>query len=328
MKKQNKRNSIIIVLLFLLLILNFFINKQLAGVQEQLEGGSTNYTAHYVLVVENFNDPFWQNVYEAAKAEGKKEGIYVELLGEALDSVYTVNERLKMAIYAKVDGILVEPVDEESELLMEEAMKKGIPVVTLLSDSTKGMRNSFIGVNSSKLGKIYGEQIKNLNGDITKVMLLVNQLAENTSQNMISLGIKESLEETGAVVEVKRLDRQNAFSSEEVIRSIVLRKTGRPDVLVCLSAEDTLCAYQALVDYNQVGTIRIIGYYDSKEILEAIQKGVISATIAINDVEMGEQAIRALVAVQKTGQVNAYFTVSTEMISGENVEDYLEKRGQ
>ena len=45
-----------------------------------------------------------------------------------------------------------------------------------------------------------------------------------------------------------------------------------PDVLVCMYEVVTECVYQALIDYNQVGNVKVIGFYYSDVILDAIDK--------------------------------------------------------
>ena len=44
-----------------------------AGIYEE----NTKYRYHYAFIVENPKDVYWENVYEAAKEQGKKQNIYV-----------------------------------------------------------------------------------------------------------------------------------------------------------------------------------------------------------------------------------------------------------
>ena len=62
-----------------------------------------------------------------------------------------------------VDGILVES-DESDEMseLIDEAVDRGIPVVTLYGDNTHSARCSFVGVGSYNLGREYGRQVLKL----------------------------------------------------------------------------------------------------------------------------------------------------------------------
>ncbi len=322
--------SISLIIVLSIVVFEFiFIKIQVTGITEGDSVKGQFYDKHYVLIVDEVEDPFWQSVYAAAKEEGARENIYVECMGQGLAEDYTVNECLEVAIASKVDGILVAPEDEASEVLLKEAMKQGISVVTLLNDSTNGFRNSFVGINSSNLGGVYGQEINRLLEEYSlgekevRIMILMDTNMTSTNQNMIYLGITEALEKKKVKIETKVIDSAYRFGAEENIRNIVLRNNEKPDIVVCLSAVDTLCAYQALVDYNKVGEINLIGYYECKEILEGINKQIIYSTVSVDSLEMGRKGIQALEAYEKNGSVNGYFTVDTRVIDRDNVLNYL-----
>ena len=71
-----------------------------------------------------------------------------------LVSERTTGEKLRMAIDAGVDGIILNgDGSPEVEALVKEARQKGIPVVTALNDGAEDIRQCFVGVNSYNLGK-------------------------------------------------------------------------------------------------------------------------------------------------------------------------------
>lgn len=78
-------------------------------------------------------------------------------------------------------------------------------------------------------------------------MVLVDENRADTSQNLVLLGIRETLEnvkeEIPVIVETRPVDNSRSFSSEESIRDIFLNSEKLPDILVCLSAVHTRCAY-------------------------------------------------------------------------------------
>jgi ribose transport system substrate-binding protein len=100
-------------------------------------------------------------------------------------------------------------------------------------------------------------------------------------------------------------------------------KENPPDVLVCLTAIDTLNANQAVVDYNKVGEIDIIGYYDSEIILHAIQKNIVHSTMTIDANKMGAYCVEALTEYRDTGRVSDYYSVDISIINADNVDDYI-----
>ena len=294
------------------------------------------YDRHYVMTTGREDSDFWDRVYESAQEEGKERGVYVERFGEDLSVKYSRNELLRLAMQASVDGIIV-PGDEEEETiaLLQEVVEQGIPVVNVLQDSTGSIRQCFVGNNSYNLGQDYGRQILELlaekeddnpqEGEPADVLVLVDETRMDTSQNLILLGIRETLEqaetEVGKVaVETSPVDNSRSFSSEESIRDIFLNSERLPDILVCLSAVHTRCAYQAAVDYNKVGTVQLLGYYDSDAILDAVAKKILYSTIAPDTEQMGRLCVQALDEYVETGYTNNYMAVDTRLIRAREAE--------
>lgn len=291
------------------------------------------YEKYYVLIPQDNASAFWNAVYESAREAGKAHGIYVEMLGSNLSTGYSPADRMKMAVEAGVDGIIVE-ADESVRMkqAIDEAEEKSIPVVTVLGDSKQSLRKSFVGISSYNLGREYGKQVlEAVAGRETKhVLVLMNANAADTSQNILYSGIQEAVEEAegtgeGSAIRLQAaaVDSQGPFAVEESIRNIFMDKEHQPDVIICLDELSTRCTYQAVVDYNKVGVIDIIGYYDSETILRAIERNVIRSTISINTEEMGRSSVEALEEYQATGYVSEYFLVGANVITAENVEEYM-----
>lgn len=310
------------------------------------EGSYETYERHYVMITGSEDSDFWDRVYESAREEGRKRGAYVERFGEDLAAEYSRNELLRLAVQASVDGIIV-PGDEEEETiaLLQEAVEQGIPVVNVLEDSTGSIRQCFVGNNSYNLGQDYGHQIMEIlteeeaqteaiggtpGTDPARVLVLVDENRADTSQNLILLGIRETLENAqkdgnGVSVDTLPVDNSRSFSSEESIRDIFLNPETLPDILVCLSAVHTRCAYQAAVDYNKVGSLQILGYYDSDAILDAVAKRILYSTITLDTEQMGRLCVQALDEYVETGYTNNYMAVDTRLIQAEEAERLVEE---
>lgn len=163
-----------------------------------------------------------------------------------------------------------------------------------------------------------------------RVTILVNAFAGGLDQNILFSGIQETIEqergETAIELSLQTVDDTNAFSVEESVRDIIMADN-IPDILICLNELNTTCAYQAVVDYNMVGKVSILGYYVSDTILNAIDRNVIYATMYIDAPQMGGFCIDALQEYHDLGYTNQYFTADISLISAENVADYLGEGG-
>lgn len=300
------------------------------------------YSNYYAMIVPDRKSAFWQAVYEGAVEAGAESGAFVELLGENLARDYDRNELLEIAISADVDGIvLVADGSKEVEDLIEKAQSEGIPVVTLYSDSPDSVRCSFVGISNYNLGKEYGAQLRRLLGDqkyINKdveIALFVNSMVQDPGQNILASGIQDSIERlymNGSVIQANSVDLRlvavdetNDLAVEEAVRKLLIDDEDPIDIFICLNEMETTTVYQTVVDYNRVGDVQILGYYDSNSILQAVKRGVIYSTVALDTGKMGEACIAALNEYKEMGYTSQYFTADVTLIDKSNVAQYLEE---
>ena len=291
------------------------------------------YDQYYVMFTEDRNSDFWQSVYRGAYERGQEENIYVDLLGEHLSQEYSRTDLMRIAMTSGVDGIFVES-DESDEMsqMIDEAVERGIPVVTLYGDNTHSARCSFVGVGSYNLGREYGRQVLKLaaekdDAETLTVAVLVNAHALNSAQSIVCSGIQDALVQEkieGPEIELSLItvDDTNTFSVEESIRDIFMDQK-LPDIIICLNELSTTCVYQAVVDYNCVGEVAILGYYDTDTILKAIERNVINATISIDTEQMGAFCVDALREYYQYGYTSQYFTADVTIIDQSNISGYL-----
>ncbi len=336
-RKRHLTELIIIMGILLMILLTvacvaYFRSKLVvAGIQGGIN--EAYYEKHYALITDNPDDPIWDSIYEGCQMRGRENGIYVEYFGKDLPVEYSVNERLRIAIDSSVDGIIVAGDDsEETKELINEAVGQGIPVVTVLSDSMASLRQCFVGISNFSLGQEYGKQAIALleKEDRQKIYVLLDSGSGDTSKNTLFLGLKDTIREQfgdGDNIEIQAIavDENSPFLSEETIRTLMLDEENLPDILICLNAVDTRCAYQAAVDYNKVGIVEILGYYDSEAILNAVEKSIIYSTISVDGIQMGTQCIDALAEFEETGYVSGYLPVNTKLINQSNVHYYLKQ---
>ncbi len=319
-------SSVFVMLVVTIVSLVYFM-KQINSTQIT-EEEFVDYQYHYAFITGDAQDAYYQSIYESARQRGEEEDIYVEYLGKNLAVNYSQTDLMRIAIAAGVDGIIVE-ADESEEMvnLIDEAVngEKSIPVVTVGTDCTGSMRQSFVGISYYDLGQLYGEQVLKLTQNKSdgpfQVMILMKSDYENSSQNIIFSGIKEVLKEN-YLIETAAVSNEFSYSAEESIRDIIMKGDQLPDVLICLDKVTTTCTYQAVVDYNKVGDVEIIGYYDSDDILDALEKNVIQATIAVDTGQMGEYCVTALEEYRSTGYVSGYMPVDMTLITTDNVKEY------
>ena len=278
---------LIMTLIFMLVTLvagSLFFKFYRSDLVSQAE--SNVYDKYFVMITDNYKSDFWQSVYKGAFEKGKESNIYVDLFGEQFSKDYSVEELMEIAIASKVDGIIVYANETlEMSRVINKAVDAGIPVVTLYGDCTRSDRLSFIGVGSYSIGKVYGSQIIDIikekrreeliesetieERSQIKITVLASADTKDTGQNIIISSIQDTINQDNVTdsefaVSIVAVDNTNSFSVEESIRDIFLGEE-IPDVIVCLNELSTVCTYQAVVDFNMVGEVSILGYYDSEQ---------------------------------------------------------------
>lgn len=308
----------------------FFYQYRIKGFEVPKTMSDKECDYHYAIISEEVDAPFWDDIYLGALEMGKEQNAYIEKFGSNLSVSYSLYDLMKIAIASKVDGIILEPNGEENiDELINEADEAGIPVVTVLKDAQTSKRKSFIGINRYNQGQVYGKEILELLAEGRhNIIILLNEDYKDSSQMMIYSTILEIVENRNVEVKTATVNTQSTFSSEEDIRNLIMDNQNPPDALVCLTAVDTLCAYQAIVDYNKVGKIDIIGYYDSNMILRAIEKDNVHATMTIDARKMGAYCVEALTEYKKTNHVSDYYSIDISVINKDNVMNYIETEEQ
>ena len=297
------------------------------------------YEKNYVMITDNPGSSFWQAVYSSALATAKEQNAYVEMISDNLSGDHSLSDLMEMAIYSHADGIIVTAGEAEGMTeLIAKAYDDGIPVITLLNDNPNSDRLSFVGVGNYNLGTEYGKQIINMAnakyfpGNTIKVTVLLDAGSEDSGQNVLAAAIQETVakDTTGLVgrhkpveISLVAVDASNNFSVEESVRKLfVSGKDNIPDIVVCLNENDTNSVYQAVVDYNEVGLVNILGYYDSDAILKGIERDVIYATLSVDTDQMGKYCIDALTEYYEIGNTSQYFTADSYVINKLNVAKY------
>lgn len=320
----------ILLMLMVILFSFYYFNNTLVHIGMSQKINFKIYEKQYAFISENREVDFWNEVYKGALNHGEEKKIYVERFGKNLFSDFSKNELMRMAIDSGVDGIILEGDNEETTKdLIKEAVSKGIPVITVLRDANNSIRQSFVGINSYNLGQEYGKQVLELHQENTqRIFVLVDENSADSSQNIILSGIRDTLEKklgknNKSVIKAVVVNNEDTFSPEETIRDLIMDSENVPDIMICLNATYTQCAYQAVVDYNMVGKINIIGYYDSENILSAIEKRIIFSSISVDTAQMGSLCVDALEEYSQTGHVSLYLPVDTKLITEDNVGDYV-----
>lgn len=280
----------------------------------------------YAFIADDTDDSLSDSLYKDMVEYGKANDCYVERVGSGLASKYSKQELFNIAIYSKVDGIIVQgDGSKETDELISRADNAGIPVITVLTDNKNSARKSFVGMNDFSVGTEYGKQIVSAAkgglkeaGDTVTVLILMN--SQDSNQNTILSAIQErvaSANPAGPSIKLttETISSSTAFSIQENVKDLLDSYTTLPDIIVCLSDINTRSVYQCIVESNRVGSTRILGYYDSDTVIKAIERGSVYATFTVATEQMAKYCVDALNEYKNMGNVSEYFSTNYELIT-------------
>ena len=283
------------------------------------------YDRHYVMISTDQSE-LWQSVFQSAKEQAEIEDVYLEWIGQESPAAYSAEECMEIAVSSGVDGILLHP-DETGGLtrLVDEAAGRGIPVITLLEDLGDSGRVSYIGVNSYQRGELYGKQVLQcLKDKMNHIVVLTDSLTDETNTSLLYSQMLQTIEygnnrEHEYDITLVQVDTTTSFDAEEDIRDLFVMKSEIPDILICMDLISTECVSQALVDYNEVGNVTVIGSFASRAVFDALEKGILHSTISVDTAQMGQLGISSLNEYVTQGYVSDYVNMGLEIINQKNV---------
>lgn len=333
---DNKKIALIIMVLMLVVTLVtiggviHYGNRMFSEFEDN--DGASLIGKHYAFICENVQDGFYGSIFEGAYKEAGENGDYLENMGANIALSKDKYDLMELSIDAGVDGIIVDAGESDTmRELIDLADEKGIPVITVASDNTSSARKSYVGFGYYDLGVNYGKELlKRATDDKKRVLVLMSPDAEDSSQNIIFQGIRETIDRSDASgsfkLETMAVPDTSAFGAEESISALIMKDDELPEVIICLNEIYTTCVCQALVDYNRVGQTLVYGFYENSTILSAIQKNIIYATVTMNTAQMGEYCIDALKEYEESGYVNEYMPADIRVVTVENIDDYMKEK--
>ena len=150
----------------------------------------------YDMIVDSPNSSFWQAVYDCAQEWAQKNDAILELRGSGRESDYSKLDYMNMSIASNSDGIILQYSGEQGlEAKINEAVQKGIPVVTVMGDAVHSKRQSFVGVSDYQLGSVYGEKVAEyVTEDTESILILLKKNIDDMNQSQIYTQISNAVQ--------------------------------------------------------------------------------------------------------------------------------------
>jgi ribose transport system substrate-binding protein len=297
----NRRWNVLIVILFLVFagLLAQFIRSTL-HIQELVEPlmsghtGSASYR-HIALISQERDNPYWRSVEQGAREAAAQFGMQLEYTGPFRINPAEQTKLLEKAIASKAAAIVVQGMnDPVHAALINDAMDRGIPVITVDTDEPQSRRLSYVGTNNFEAGQLMGELVAEASGGQGLIGVLVgNAQADNQRLRLEGFQSVISRHPGLRIAEV----RSTNISRLQAVQQAQELLTGKPGVthMVGFSALDGIGMMEAAARVElQMRGMDIFAFDDVAETVEGIRQGHILLTLVQQPHQMGYESVALL----------------------------------
>lgn len=246
----------------------------------------------YFLIATNIKVPYWQHALAGVNRAASQLQVRAELTGPDTFDPKAQHDQFVDLLKQKPSGILVSVSDPKLiQGDIDEAISQGVPVITVDSDSPASKRLMFIGTDNYKAGvigaKVAASQLQGKGNVVVFSMPEQSNLVDRLRGYRDTFASYSQIK-IAEVVDIKG-DYRIAFDKTE---NIVEHKAN-VDAFICLEAIACPEVADVLGRRNVTGKV-VIAMDTDERTLEAIQKGVISATVGQKPFTMAYLGIKAL----------------------------------
>lgn len=229
------------------------------------------------------NNPFWFPIRDGAKAASdylKNFNCTVDYIvaGEELTSDRVI-AAMETAIAKKYDGIVVVPVFDGTEIVIDKAVDAGIPVVCFCAEGSKPSKRLFMyGQNGYAAGQLAGELIAKAADNSGKIGVITGVLGAPMHEQRKN-GALDYLKANCPNIEVVGTF-ENKDKAEVAYNQTKDLLTANPDLkVVYVTAGGPTGAAKAIQDAGLTGKVKVIAYDQIPDNMKYVESGEIVGLI-------------------------------------------------
>jgi ribose transport system substrate-binding protein len=250
-----------------------------------------------VLITQELDTPFWDQVSYGARNQAEKDDVTLEVWGSYGNDQENFLKQIELAIYSKVDGIIVQGLDTEGfkELAKVKAASYGIPLITVANDvpPSESLRKTYVGSDQHFAGELIARQLINDMGTSGEVILMLDSKKEYYQEERLK-GIQNSLERYS---NIKMIPAEAEDSREQgiALTKDLLNRYPNVDAFIAVNSNFTGDIIQEIEKRSKVEPFYIYSFDDSSVSLSSLQQGKLDGIIEQSPKEMGERSVHLMV---------------------------------
>lgn len=247
---------------------------------------------------------FWQSVHAGARRAAKETGVDIVWRGPLREDDRDAQiSEVENAVGRHVSGIALAPLDEAALVApVDNAVKRGIPVV-IFDSGLKGENYvSFVATDNDAGGRLAGEHLAKRLGGKGKVILL--RYAEgHDSTSRREAGFLAAVHEQPGIEVVSSnqyvgADVEGAYKRIEALLSQYVKpdRSLGIDGLFAVNESSAFAMLRVLQDNGWAGKVHAIGFDASDNLVKGLADGHLEGLIVQDPVRMGYLSVKTLVA--------------------------------
>jgi ribose transport system substrate-binding protein len=269
---------------------------------------------------------FWKTMQAGAEKAAAETG--VELIWKAPVKEDDRAEQVKVVenfTNEKVSGIVLCPLDKDALAApAKEAVEAGIPVL-VVDSAINGMKpSSFIATDNYGAGRTSAEQMAKALGGKGKVIVLRYQEGSASTMDR-EAGFIDGATAAGLEIVSKEqyggATRETAqTASENLIQRFKSGEKLSIDGVFTPNESTTFGMMRALDGAGLLGSVKLVGFDSSKELIEAVKTGKITGLLLQDPFKMGYLGVTKMVAQLKGEKIEEKIDSGAVFVTKDNLE--------
>jgi len=263
---------------------------------------------------------FWITIHAGAEKAAQELEVDAIWVGpEKEDDRRQQIEVIQNFISRGVDAIVVAPLDEVALVRpVEDAVKRGIPVVVIDSGLQSDAYSSFVATDNIEGGRMGGRRLGEVMGGKGRAMMLRYSEGHASTTNREE-GFLEAMEEFPDIELVST--NQYAGATKELAFQAsqnLLNRFPEIDGIFCPNESSAFGMMRALLTSGKAGNIKYVGFDTSETLIAGLKDGYIQGLVSQDPFDMGYQGVKTAVAVLNGETVPKRIATRLEMITPDN----------
>jgi len=263
---------------------------------------------------------FWQIVRAGIQEAATEFGVQPTIVGPRWErDIDRQIEILANVIEQSPDAILLAASDFNRLVpLAEEAASRGITIVTLDSALNSDVPVSFVATDNVTAGEKAGTEIDRL-VPRDRPIAIISHIREVATAIDRERGVRSALAARPPGLILGTFYSENEPDrAYEMVRQLIEQY---PDLggVVTLNENSTVGAGRALRDSGLAGTIALVGFDNSREEIEFLEKGIVRALVVQKPFNMGYVGIRTVVEVLRGADVAPVIYTDSVLVRKEDI---------